>query len=133
MIQLMLPEGDESSDFAGPARLSVGFMQSILELLTAPGDIVMDWTVGVGSTFWAGDFSGRFVIGMENREQFVKVAARTLDEVHKRSKEVQKEKSIVVAQANPADDPDDDDLFNFGAGPNTPGSSSHTATLGRDE
>lgn len=35
-------------EFVGSARVSVGFMQTVIELLTKPGEVVFDWAVGEG-------------------------------------------------------------------------------------
>ncbi len=58
MISLLVDGSNVMLGFAKAAQPLVGFMQSILELLTVPGDIVMDWTVACGNTFWAGEYSG---------------------------------------------------------------------------
>jgi hypothetical protein len=115
MMQLVLNHEDKSADFAGPMRLSVGFMQTVMELLTVPGDIFLDCNIGVGNTFWAGEFSGRFVIGMEEREQFVKEAAIVLRDISKREgKTVAQEKPREGKTIN-LEDSDDDELYNFRA------------------
>jgi hypothetical protein len=72
------------SEFAGSQRVSVGFIQSVLELLTMPGDIVLDWGVGDGSTFLAGDLCNRFVVGAEDRSKFVALAERAMADVRRR-------------------------------------------------
>ncbi len=75
----------------------------------------MDWTIGVGNTFWAGELSGRFVIGVEDREKFFDVASGALVEVLKREP---KAKEIVATQDKLPKAKevtlDDDDLYDFG-------------------
>jgi hypothetical protein len=73
------------SEFAGFQRVSVSFMQSVIELLTDPGDIVLDWAVGDGSTFLAGDLCNRFVVGVENRKEFADLAERAIAEVRRKA------------------------------------------------
>ena len=129
MIQLFLDAEDEADDFAGPARLSIGFMQSVIELFTVPGDLVMDWTVGVGNTFWAGEYCGRFVIGVESRELFEKEARRAVADVLKRVDRKAPESVPVNPFVTSNVDDDDDEDINFGASAgNTPGSESQTTT-----
>jgi hypothetical protein len=43
-------EVNEEFNFAGFERLLVGFLQSIFEMLSKPGDIVLDWAVGGGAS-----------------------------------------------------------------------------------
>lgn len=71
--------------FAGACRVSVGFMQTIIELLTKPRDIVLDWVVGEGWTFYARDYSGRHVIWILDRVKFGDVATQSLTIVHERN------------------------------------------------
>ena len=54
-------------NFLGGQRVTAGFMQSVIEMLSEPGDIVLDWRVGEGTSFLAGECSNQFVIGMEGR------------------------------------------------------------------
>lgn len=88
LISLAIPKESSRSkmSFAGSARVSTGFMQTIIELLSNPGDIVFDWTVGEGCSFLAGDYSGRFVIGLEDRPAFGSLAEEFLKEVYDRKK-----------------------------------------------
>lgn len=140
-MTLMHPARDPnpSLHLAGSCRLSVGFMQALIELLSKPKDVVLDWTVGEGSTFWAGDFSGRFVIGLEDRPKFsdaayanfLKIHARKTPEVAKGKghREVGKEKEVVDL-----DEEEDKfaDLLNFVAEdptPNLEGGSNSQETL----
>jgi hypothetical protein len=71
-------------EFAGSQRVSVGFKQSVLELLTMPGDIVLNWAVGDSSTFLAGDLFNSFVVGAEDRSKFVDLAERAMADVRRR-------------------------------------------------
>jgi hypothetical protein len=66
-------------NFAGGQRLTVGFMQTVMELLSVPGDIVLDWRVGEGTSFQAGEFSNRFVVGLEGRQEFKELAVWALE------------------------------------------------------
>jgi hypothetical protein len=51
------PTSRSAGDFAGAQRLSVGFMQTVMELLLVPRDIVLNWRVGEGTSFLAGENS----------------------------------------------------------------------------
>jgi hypothetical protein len=72
-------------EFAGSQRISVSFMQSVIELLTRPGDIVLDWAVGDGLTFFARDLCNRFVVGFENRTEFTDLAERAIADVRRKA------------------------------------------------
>lgn len=73
-------------------------MQSIMELFSLPRDIVMDLIVGSTSTFIVGDYLGHFIIGLENRKEFVDITGRVfLDRMS--TKEVQT--IAVVSQLAP--------------------------------
>jgi hypothetical protein len=71
-------EFNQEFEFAGFERVSVGLMQSVFEVLTQPGDIVLDWAVGGGASFTAGNFLNRFVIGAEQRSKFYNFAKNSL-------------------------------------------------------
>jgi hypothetical protein len=75
------PEFNEEFELAGFECVSVGFMQNVFELLTEPGDIVLDWAVGGGASFIAGNFLNRFVIGAEGRSKFYSFAKSSLQTV----------------------------------------------------
>ena len=62
-------------NFLGGQRVTAGFMQSVIEMLSAPGDIVLDWRIGEGTSFQAGECSNRFVIGMEGRPELKELRA----------------------------------------------------------
>lgn len=131
MIQLMLDKDDAAAEFSGPCRLSVGFMQSVLELFTLPGDIVMDWTVGVGNTYLAGEYCGRFVIGVENRIEFLEVAKRVLKDLEKReTKKGEAKLKSIDLRTDFGEEEKDDGFYDFG-GDNTSGTGSQT-TFGLD-
>jgi hypothetical protein len=57
---------ETNSMLGGGQWISVGFMQTIMELLTSPGDIVLDWAIGEGCAFRAGELSNLYVAGLEN-------------------------------------------------------------------
>lgn len=78
LLSLAIPEDSMGVDmhFAGSACVSIGFMQTIIELLTKPGDIVLDWAVGEGWSLYFGDYSGRHVIGLEDRTEFGDIATQ---------------------------------------------------------
>jgi hypothetical protein len=46
---------ESDSLLGGGQRISVGFMQTSMELLTSPGDIVLNWAVGEGCAYHAGE------------------------------------------------------------------------------
>lgn len=70
MFSVVYPQSDPcpKASFAGSYRLPVGFMQAVMELLTVPKDVVLDYTVGDGSSYVAGELCGRFIMGLEDRE-----------------------------------------------------------------
>ena len=67
-------ETDQDMLFCGGQRVCVGFMQSVIEIFTAPRDVVLDWSISGGATFAARDNSNRFVVGFENRKLFLPFA-----------------------------------------------------------
>ena len=70
-----------TGSFLGGQRVTAGFMQSVIEMLSAPGDIVLDWRIGEGTSFRAGECSNRFVIGMEARPELKDFARDGLEAV----------------------------------------------------
>jgi hypothetical protein len=66
LTQSLLVEMETDILHCGGQRISVGFMQTVMELLTSPGDIVLDWAVGEGCAYRAGELSNWYVAGMEN-------------------------------------------------------------------
>jgi hypothetical protein len=75
------PKFNQKFKLAGFEQVSVGFMQTVFELLTKPGDIVLDWAVGGGASFTAGYFLNRFVIGADGRSKFSNFAKSSLQTV----------------------------------------------------
>ncbi len=73
LMGLDIPSEDPYPDL-GSCRLSIGFMQNVMEYLSRPGDIVVDWSVGNGSSFFVADLCGRHLLGMENRKRLVNFA-----------------------------------------------------------
>lgn len=71
-------------EFVGSARVCVGFMQTIIELLTKLGEVVFDWAVGEGCSFFVGDYSGHHIIRLEDRCIFGDFAQEALRVVHER-------------------------------------------------
>jgi hypothetical protein len=69
---------ESNSLLGGGQRISIGFMQTIMELLTSPGDIVLNWAVGEGCTYRAGELSNWFVAGMKSRPTFYSLAQHQL-------------------------------------------------------
>jgi hypothetical protein len=91
--------------FAGACQISGGFMQMVIELLTIPRDIVLDWTVGEGSSYLAGDYCGRFVIGLEDRVEFEGEAQNVCERVNsidRSKKKVDKGKAVVLCPSKAA-------------------------------
>ena len=88
-MQLFIIDGDSSTDRFGLCALSIGFMQSLVELFTIPGDVVLDWMAGLGHTFWAGEFSGRYVIGFDPRPDFKDACETAVETIHNRQKKVE--------------------------------------------
>lgn len=56
----------------------VALMQRLLEVVSAPGDIVLDPFLGSGSTLLAAKASGRKGIGIEIEERYCEIAAQRL-------------------------------------------------------
>jgi hypothetical protein len=78
-------EFNEEFEVAGFEQVSVGFMQSVFEVLIQSGDIVLNWAVGGGASFTAGNFLNRFVIGAEQRSKFYNFTKSSLQTVlHKK-------------------------------------------------
>ncbi|CAM6082147.1 unnamed protein product [Calypogeia fissa] len=106
-------------EFAGSARMSVGFMQRIIEYLTKPGDVVIDWTAGEGACFFAGDFCGRHVIGLEDRPIFDTTAECSMNDASVEPvlrKEKEKADPEMAAMAGPSTQKDLVDAFDQGWG-----------------
>ncbi|CAM6082771.1 unnamed protein product [Calypogeia fissa] len=103
-------------EFAGSTRMSVGFVQRIIEYLTKPGDVVIDWTTGEGASFYAGDYCGRHVIGLEDRPIFdttaeVSMASASLERVFE--KEVVAPVGDAGAGPSGSKEPQKRDLFDI--------------------
>ena len=79
VIQVGLPLEEDQTAIPQTSMLtlSIGFMQQIMELFTVPGDVVLDMNVGLGNSFIAGDYSGRYVVGLEDRPRLSDFAAET--------------------------------------------------------
>jgi hypothetical protein len=75
------PKFNEEFELKGFEQVSVGFMQTVFELLMEPGDIVLNWAVGGGASFTAGDFCNRFVIGAKGRSKLYYIAKSSLKTV----------------------------------------------------
>lgn len=87
LISLSHPPKNSGRDmsFSGSGRVSVRFMQTVIELLTRPGDVLFDWSVGEGVSFFAGDYCGRRVIVLEDRLVYGEAASEALRDVHSRN------------------------------------------------
>ena len=68
LLSMHRGKGDGCPPFVsfGSLQLSVGFMQTLIELMTILGDIFWDCTAVDGQSFLAGDYAGRFVLGLED-------------------------------------------------------------------
>jgi hypothetical protein len=75
------PSASSTGKFLGGQRLTVGFMQSVIQMLSEPEDIVLDWRVGEGTSFQAGECCNRFVVGMEGRPEFKELTQTGLESV----------------------------------------------------
>ncbi|KAL3696265.1 hypothetical protein R1sor_010341 [Riccia sorocarpa] len=51
----------------GSRRRTVDLMQTLFELITKPGEVILDCNLGYGASFLAAYNCGRYVCGMENR------------------------------------------------------------------
>ena len=56
----------------------IGLMRQLLEVVSAPGDVVLDPFMGSGSTLVAAKQSGRKAIGIEIEERYCEIAARRM-------------------------------------------------------
>ncbi|CAM6096077.1 unnamed protein product [Calypogeia fissa] len=106
---------NQAFESAGLARMSVGFMQRIIKYLTKPGDVVIDWTVGEGAAFYAIDYCGCHVIGLEDRPVFdttteVSMAMASMPRVPER--QIQAHIGDVGAGPSSSRDPQGRDLYN---------------------
>lgn len=79
LFPLAYPPQDPFPELSGMGRLRlpVGFMQTVMELITVKGDIFWDLSAGCGSSFTAADLCGRYVIGFEDREVFYPTCLRS--------------------------------------------------------
>jgi hypothetical protein len=59
-------ETETNSLLGGRQQISVGLKQTIMELLTSPGDIVLDWAICKGCAYRAGELSNWYIAGTEN-------------------------------------------------------------------
>jgi hypothetical protein len=66
LTQSLLGETEPNILHCGGQRISIGFMQTGMELLTSPSDVVLNWAVGEGCAYHAGELCNRYVAGMEN-------------------------------------------------------------------
>lgn len=84
LFSLSIPPDNSGRDmrFAGAGRVSVGFMQTVIELLNHLRDVLFDWSVGEGVSYFSGDYCGRHVIGLEDRPVYRDSASEALREVH---------------------------------------------------
>ena len=83
LFAMHYPEEDPYPELAllKRLRLPVGFMQSVMELISSPEDTFWDLIAGCGSLFEAGDNCGWFVVGFENRPKFVSTCKRVYNGV----------------------------------------------------
>jgi len=61
-----------------PSPKPIGLMQNLIEVVTAPGDVVLDPFMGAGSTIRAAANLGRRAIGIELSEKYCEIAAKRL-------------------------------------------------------
>jgi DNA modification methylase len=69
---------DENDDHPSPKP--VGLIQKILEVVSQPGDLILDPFMGAGPTLRAAANLGRRAIGIELNERYCDVAARRLQQ-----------------------------------------------------
>jgi hypothetical protein len=82
-------------------------MTVVMELLTKPGDIIMDWAAAEGAAFSRGKFCNWFVCGLENWPNFFETADAALHEVvQPSSKGAGSSRTGFEALANPDEEED---------------------------
>jgi hypothetical protein len=72
MTRPVFPSNEEF-ELASFEQVSIGFMQTVFELLTEPGDLVLDWAVAGGVSFTAGVFQIGFLLGPRGHQNFIKL------------------------------------------------------------
>jgi len=63
-----------------PSPKPIGLMQNLIEVVTAPGQLVLDPFMGAGATIRAAANLGRKAIGIELEERYCEIAARRLQQ-----------------------------------------------------
>jgi site-specific DNA-methyltransferase (adenine-specific) len=63
-----------------PSPKPIGLMQKLLEVVTGPGDTILDPFMGSGSSLRAARNLGRNAIGIEIEERYCEIAARRLEQ-----------------------------------------------------
>jgi hypothetical protein len=92
---------------SGGQQRTPAFMTVVMELLTKPGDIIMDWAAAEGAACSGGKFCQRFVCGLEKRPNFFETAEAALHEVvQPSSKGVGYSRTGFEALANPDEEED---------------------------
>lgn len=64
-----------------PTEKPVALLETLIEMSTNPGDLVVDPYAGSGSTIWAAQRLGRRGIGIEQEEAYVKAANERLGQL----------------------------------------------------
>jgi DNA modification methylase len=70
-------------DYGGlhPTQKPVALMEDLIETFTNPNDIVLDFTMGSGSTGVAALNTGRFFIGIEKDDHYFEVAKKRIEDL----------------------------------------------------
>lgn len=63
-----------------PSPKPIGLMQNLIEVVSAPGELVVDPFMGAGSTLRAAANLGRRAIGIEIEERYCEIAAKRLQQ-----------------------------------------------------
>lgn len=93
-----LPEGAKyksnvlqyRKDYSGhhPTQKPVALMEDLVKTYTNPGDTVLDFTMGSGSTGVACANTGRRFIGIERDDKYFTIACRRIEDAQRMSQEV---------------------------------------------
>lgn len=80
---------DNESEKIHPTQKPVELLETLIEIFTDPGDVVIDPVAGSGSTLVAAINKGRKAYGFEIKKNFYKDACKWIEETEIRKKEIE--------------------------------------------